>query len=36
MVRAHERCPSNATRGSIDVTLSVDGLSLAAAAKPSS
>jgi Ohr subfamily peroxiredoxin len=26
MVRAHERCPySNATRGNIDVTLSVDG-----------
>jgi Ohr subfamily peroxiredoxin len=29
MVRAHERCPySNATRGNIDVTLSVDGKAL--------
>jgi organic hydroperoxide reductase OsmC/OhrA len=26
MARAHERCPySNATRGNIDVSLSVDG-----------
>ncbi len=29
MLRAHERCPySNATRGNIDVTLSVDGTDL--------
>jgi lipoyl-dependent peroxiredoxin len=29
MARAHEHCPySNATRGNIDVTLSVDGNSL--------
>ena len=34
MARAHERCPySNATRGNIDVELSVDGVPLAAAAK---
>jgi Ohr subfamily peroxiredoxin len=34
MTRAHERCPySNATRGNIDVALSVDGVPLAAAAK---
>jgi osmotically inducible protein OsmC len=34
MARAHERCPySNATRGNIDVALSVDGMPLAAAAK---
>ena len=34
MARAHERCPySNATRGNIDVVLSVDGVPLAAAAK---
>jgi Ohr subfamily peroxiredoxin len=34
MARAHERCPySNATRGNIDVALSVDGVPLAAAAK---
>ena len=33
MARAHERCPySNATRGNIDVTLTVDGVPLAAAA----
>jgi Ohr subfamily peroxiredoxin len=32
MARAHELCPySNATRGNIDVTLSVDGASLEAA-----
>ena len=30
MSRAHERCPySNATRGNVDVTLSVDGTELA-------
>jgi lipoyl-dependent peroxiredoxin len=29
MLRAHERCPySNATRGNVDVTLTVDGASL--------
>jgi len=29
MARAHELCPySNATRGNIDVTLTVDGASL--------
>jgi osmotically inducible protein OsmC len=34
MARAHQRCPySNATRGNIDVELSVDGVLLAAAAK---
>ena len=34
MAGAHERCPySNATRGNIDIVLSVDGVSLAAAAK---
>jgi hypothetical protein len=34
MARAHERCPySNATRGNIDVVLSVDGVPLAAAAE---
>jgi Ohr subfamily peroxiredoxin len=34
MARAHERCPySNATRGNIDVALSVDGVPVAAAAK---
>ena len=34
MARAHERCPySNATRGNIDVALSVDGVPLAVAAK---
>jgi Ohr subfamily peroxiredoxin len=34
MARAHERCPySNATRGNIDVALSVDAVPLAAAAK---
>ena len=34
MARAHERCPySVATRGNIDVALSVDGMPLAAAAK---
>jgi Ohr subfamily peroxiredoxin len=33
MARAHERCPySNATRGNIDVTLTVDGAPLSAAA----
>ncbi len=33
MARAHERCPySNATRGNIDVTLTVDGVPLAAVA----
>jgi Ohr subfamily peroxiredoxin len=32
MARAHERCPySNATRGNIQVTLSVDGMPLAQA-----
>ncbi len=36
MARAHERCPySNATRGNIEVTLTVDGVPLAAAATPS-
>jgi Ohr subfamily peroxiredoxin len=37
MARAHERCPySNATRGNIDVTLSVDGVPLITPArKPS-
>jgi hypothetical protein len=34
MARAHERCPySNATRGNIDVALSVDRVPLDAAAK---
>ena len=34
MARAHERCPySNATRGNIDVALSVHGVPLAAAAQ---
>jgi organic hydroperoxide reductase OsmC/OhrA len=29
MARAHERCPySNATRGNVDVTLTVDGKAL--------
>ena len=33
MVRAHERCPySNATRGNVDVTLTVDGIPLERAA----
>jgi Ohr subfamily peroxiredoxin len=33
MARAHERCPySNATRGNIEVTLTVDGISLEQAA----
>ena len=33
MARAHERCPySVATRGNIQVTLTVDGMSLAQAA----
>jgi lipoyl-dependent peroxiredoxin len=36
MARAHERCPySIATRGNIEVTLSVDGVPLAAASTPS-
>jgi Ohr subfamily peroxiredoxin len=36
MARAHERCPySIATRGNIEVTLSVGGVPLAAAATPS-
>jgi Ohr subfamily peroxiredoxin len=36
MARAHERCPySNATRGNIDVSLSVDGKPLVAAAAAS-
>jgi len=35
MARAHERCPySNATRGNINVELSVDGVLLPAAANP--
>jgi osmotically inducible protein OsmC len=34
MARAHERCPySNATRGNIDVELSVDGVLLPTGAK---
>jgi lipoyl-dependent peroxiredoxin len=36
MSRAHERCPySNATRGNIEVTLTVDGMPLAQAAATS-
>jgi lipoyl-dependent peroxiredoxin len=35
MARAHERCPySNATRGNIDVELSVDGVPTAAKLSP--
>ena len=34
MLRAHERCPySNATRGNIDVTLTVDGVPLEVASR---
>jgi Ohr subfamily peroxiredoxin len=37
MARAHERCPySVATRGNIEVTLTVDGMPLAQAAEPAS
>ena len=33
MARAHERCPySNATRGNVDVTLTVDGTPVAGSA----
>jgi len=36
MARAHERCPySNATRGNVEVTLTVDGVLLVAAVTPS-